>query len=305
MEFSAGINFSRNPMENKELTITYSGYLFENNSSSLTIVYGFGDNWMYTNEQKMEKTENGFVANIKMLNFDKFNFCFKNENNSWDNNYNNNFTSPISEFKPDNESFVLNENIAEEIITNIVKYDVSEATLSQEEKIVEDNSFEVFVEHNENIDIAETIVSITSEPNLNEDLNKEFSEYYETNELSDIDVVEPIPSEVQKFNVNEFSELFEDVEQAKVSNNTVDNVVDDMIDDLYENSRNKEVNQSFQPSYFSMDISKIYRYGQETGLVVSPRAVGIFGRMKAAVYKFFSVIPKLLGRNYDEENNRY
>ncbi len=302
MEFSAGIMFNGNPMENKELTITYSGYLFQNNSSALTIVYGFGDNWMYTNEQKMEKTENGFVANIKMLNFSKFNFCFKNENNAWDNNYNSNFTAPISEFKVDDEAFVLNENVVEEIITNIVKYDVSEATGNGIEVSQEDNSFEVFEEKNENIDIAETIVNVITESNLNEDLNQVFSEYYENeNVLETNNVVDPIEVGEQKFDINEFAELFEGVE-AKVSDNSaVDNVVDDMIDNLYEDSKNREIAQGFQPSYFSMDISKIYRYGQETGLVVSPRASNPFTRMKTALYKFFYSIPKLFGRAYDEE----
>lgn len=309
MEFSAGIKFSSNPMENKELTITYSGYLFENNSSTLTIVYGFGDNWMYTNEQKMEKTENGFVANIKMLNFSKFNFCFKNENNCWDNNYNKNFTAPISEFKLDDESFVINENVAEEIITNIVKYDVSEGSVNGVETTYEDNSFEVFVEKNENIDITETIVNITPENTLNDDLNQEFSEYYENEAVyGKNDIVENVVTNEQKFDINEFAELFEGVEVKKSSDNSaVDNVVDDMIDNLYENSKNREIAQGFQPSYFSMDISKIYRYGQETGLVVSPRSLGTFysfkKKMSVAVYKFFSVIPKLLGRSYDEGNN--
>ena len=97
MDFSTYVKFSNNLIENQETTITYSGYLFQNNSDSLKIVYGFGDNWMYTKEQEMKKTENGFVATIKMLNFSKFNFCFKNSNNQWDNNYNKNFTASISE----------------------------------------------------------------------------------------------------------------------------------------------------------------------------------------------------------------
>ena len=84
MDFSTYVKFSNNLIENQETTITYSGYLFQNNSDSLKIVYGFGDNWMYTKEQEMKKTENGFVATIKMLNFSKFNFCFKNSNNQWD-----------------------------------------------------------------------------------------------------------------------------------------------------------------------------------------------------------------------------
>ncbi len=330
MEFSADIKFSSEPMENKELTITYSGYLFKNNSSSLTIVYGFGDNWMYTNEQKMEKTENGFVANIKMLNFSKFSFCFKNENNFWDNNYNSNFVAPISEFKVEDESFVLNENVAEEIITNLVEYDVSEAPKSIVNASTEDNSFEVHFEQNENINIEETIVNITSEEELNENLNKAFSEIYgdyiEDNHANIIAESEESKSDSQVFDVKDFSELFEDFEEDTLfndysnefgnvqnielnsSDNTVDTVVSDIIDDLYEGSKSKETIQNNQPAYISMDISKIYKYGGETGLIVSPRSLGKFysfkKKMKVAVYKFFSVLPKLLNGSYSEENNK-
>ena len=44
MKFSTNITFSGDLIENQKATITYSGYLFERNSSSLKIVYGFGDN---------------------------------------------------------------------------------------------------------------------------------------------------------------------------------------------------------------------------------------------------------------------
>lgn len=172
MEFSTDIKFSSNLIEGQETTITYSGYLYKNNSTALKIVYGFGDNWMYTQEKDMEKTENGFVATIKMLNFSKFNFCFKNANNEWDNNYNSNFIAPIAEFKV-NEEFILNENIIENILTNLVKYDLSEVTAP----------FEVHCEKNESISIEETIVNVTEESSLNEDLDQEFTEIYET--LSD------------------------------------------------------------------------------------------------------------------------
>lgn len=322
MEFSADIKFSSKPMENKEVTITYSGYLFKNNSSSLTIVYGFGNNWMYTKEQKMEKTENGFVANVKMLNFSEFNFCFKNENNFWDNNYNSNFVTPISKFRVDDESFVLNENTIEEIITNLVEYDVSQVKAP----VAENTSFEVYFEQNENIDISDTVVSITSEESLNENLNKEFSKVYEgTEEVNKIVEDQEDNSKSQIFDINEFSELFEDFEEdesffdnfykvsggstnveniiTNSSDNTVDDVVSDIIDNLYEGSKNSEHTQDIKPAY----ILKADKSNEETALVVSPRALGKFysfkKRMKLAVYKFFYSIPKLLNGSYSEENN--
>ena len=204
MDFSTDIIFSDDLIENQKTTITYSGYLFERNSSSLKIVYGFGDNWMYTNEQEMEKTENGFVATIRMLNFSKFNFCFKNANNEWDNNFGSNFVAPISELKID-EKFVLNENVVE----NLVKYDVSKiespkiqafsepleqyesnfASSEENEDIEIIDNIDVkpleeiedspIIEENEAIDISETVENEFLDDEINADLNKEFNDLYE------------------------------------------------------------------------------------------------------------------------------
>ena len=39
----------------------------------------------------MEKTELGFQTEIELLENDTFNFCFRNENNEWDNNNSQNY----------------------------------------------------------------------------------------------------------------------------------------------------------------------------------------------------------------------
>ena len=43
-------------------------------------------NWDNVNDIEMDKTELGFQAEINLLEGDSFNFCFRNENNIWDNN---------------------------------------------------------------------------------------------------------------------------------------------------------------------------------------------------------------------------
>lgn len=93
MDFTKDILFDHSPTVNHDLTITYHGFL--NDSENVSIVYGFGENWENTTETNTTKTENGFVAKIKMLDFDTFNFCFKNSNNVWDNNSNCNYISSI------------------------------------------------------------------------------------------------------------------------------------------------------------------------------------------------------------------
>ena len=43
----------------------------------------------------MEKTELGFQAEIELIESDTFNFCFRNENNEWDNNNFENYVFPL------------------------------------------------------------------------------------------------------------------------------------------------------------------------------------------------------------------
>ena len=129
MDFSTDIKFSRNLIQNETTKITYSGYLFKNNSDSVSIVYGFGDNWSNTQETKMEKLENGFVAQIHILDFDKFNFCFRNSNYEWDNNYNQNYICPIEKNQDQvtEEAFIINEeNVVTDILDNLFENNISE-----------------------------------------------------------------------------------------------------------------------------------------------------------------------------------
>ena len=43
----------------------------------------------------MEKTELGFQAELELVSFDTFNFCFRDGNNRWDNNNGKNYVFPI------------------------------------------------------------------------------------------------------------------------------------------------------------------------------------------------------------------
>ncbi len=101
-----------NLIENQECSIFYSGDLYRKNSDRVFIVYGFGNNWDYTTEKEMSKQENGFLAKIRMLQYNNIHFCFRNSNYEWDNNNSANYTLPILE---------VDKNISQESITNTSK----------------------------------------------------------------------------------------------------------------------------------------------------------------------------------------
>ena len=86
MEVTNDIIFSTNLFQNEKVKLTYKGYLFKGNSTEVSIVYGYGDNWENTSEQPMKRTLDGFTTELDIQNFNKINFCFKNSYNEWDNN---------------------------------------------------------------------------------------------------------------------------------------------------------------------------------------------------------------------------
>ena len=96
MELVKNIFFNTDKLiEGTNVKISYTGRLFEENSESVFLHYGFGPQWDNVNEVQMLKTELGFQAEIELLSADSLNLCFRNSNNEWDNNNNQNYTFTI------------------------------------------------------------------------------------------------------------------------------------------------------------------------------------------------------------------
>lgn len=108
MELTKNIFFNTDKLvENSKVKISYTGNLFQNYSEEVSIHYGFGLNWENVKDIKMEKTDLGFQAEINLLEGESFNFCFKNENNEWDNNDGQNYIFPLE--KVNKELLVLED----------------------------------------------------------------------------------------------------------------------------------------------------------------------------------------------------
>lgn len=108
MELVKNIFFNTDKLvENSNVKISYTGKFFQENCEDVFIHYGFGLNWDNVNEIKMEKTELGFQAEIFLDESETFNFCFKNNNNEWDNNDCQNYIFEIE--KKQNELLVLED----------------------------------------------------------------------------------------------------------------------------------------------------------------------------------------------------
>ena len=108
MELVKNIFFNTDKLvENSKVKISYTGKFFQDNSEEVFIHYGFGLNWDNVNELKMEKTELGFQSEISIGEGETFNFCFKNNNNEWDNNDSQNYIFDLE--KKQTELLVLDD----------------------------------------------------------------------------------------------------------------------------------------------------------------------------------------------------
>ena len=263
MSLYENIKFSNDLIENEACNITYSGYLFEKNSTCVSIVYGFGPEWKHTTEQKMEKTDEGFVATVNIREFESFNFCFKNLDNEWDNNYNNNYTSPISrpvineaqeiqESTPEYDFILNNNEIIEDIIDNILEIDLSnpiyneplhlDTEFAQISKI-EDESFEIEVEINRPVNIEETLVASTESEILNQDLENMFNEIYEA----------PV-QEIESAGEFDMDNLIDEILSPIVKSSVFDENVKDSLEN-YEHSQSTSVNFFDDFEDFEDDLS--------------------------------------------------
>lgn len=108
MELTKNVFFNTDKLvENSKVKISYTGKLFQDASQEVSIHYGFGLNWDGVNDIQMEKTDLGFQAEIDLIEGETFNFCFKNEQDIWDNNDGANFIFPLE--KVQHELLVLDD----------------------------------------------------------------------------------------------------------------------------------------------------------------------------------------------------
>ena len=92
MELSKNIFFNTDKLiQNTKVKIYYTGKLFQNQAEEVYLHYGFDNEWKELNEINMEKTDLGFQAEVELPEYESFNFCFRDGNNNWDNNDNQNY----------------------------------------------------------------------------------------------------------------------------------------------------------------------------------------------------------------------
>lgn len=321
MEFNKNIEFNNKPTVSDELTVTYNGFLSD--SQELSIVYGFGESWEHTTELKMEKTSQGFVAKIELLDFDTFNFCFKNSNNEWDNNSYCNYITPIAPCanKLENQNVQnfdidsLIEELLQPIITSEPTQEISISPVSSEPVdlgVQISNILSTIDEHENQPELVEystldEILTATRIEDSNDFISNvlidDISEKSSANILDEQDVQ-------QNVNIQSFEEITTDAKQPITSN------VENIIQEQTENKEQENIfedfikNLSAITSNNSSSIQNVEKSSNEPvqknnelvktsdSFIVSSRQASKFylfrKRIKLAFYKALIKIPKLI-----------
>lgn len=113
MDFTKDIYINKDIIyENSEIVVLYKGFLFSNNlTNELYISYGYDKLWNNKNEIKMKPSTFGYLATIKIDSGKNIQFCFRNNQGTWDNNNGENYILPIEA----NENILSFEPISETI----------------------------------------------------------------------------------------------------------------------------------------------------------------------------------------------
>lgn len=290
MDFTKDIKFDCNLTANQDVTITYRGFL--SHSENAMIVYGFGENWENTTETNMSKMGDSFVAKIKILDFDTFNFCFRNENYEWDNNSNCNYISPILPAVCEEKIVVPKfdiDHLIDEILQPLILPEPIEAL--QENTPLQISS--------EPIDLGEEIGNILAQ--IEDTSSSEtLKEYSTLEEILSCEIISQEPIEALEDGRNTLSR--EDYAFALYVNDYFKNIFEKIDAEFAEETEKVETTISEKSENLETSLVPT----QEHYFTVSPRKLGKFytfrKRIKLAFYKALVKIPQLIFGKQEDKN---
>lgn len=81
----------------EDATVLYKGLLYNSGADQVYMHTGYGTSWTQQKDIQMNRTEEGFVAQIPITTADNLNIVFKDSANNWDNNASSNYTFEVQE----------------------------------------------------------------------------------------------------------------------------------------------------------------------------------------------------------------
>ena len=316
MEFTNEIFFNKPLTAGSTVILTYSGQLYREHSKDVSIVYGYGDDWAETDNALMTETENGFEVTLEIKDYNKFNFCFTNSFNIWDNNFGCNYICPI--LPKDSNKEEDKEDTQEEIKQEQTEEQVEEAPV-QEEAESEASNAENFTE-TENPDIETAFASLLD--SILDDTNNN-NETIDISNLSGFGLqsVDEIKEEDMVNCDSIFAELFEEltddqtvqreeVQKAEITNydnfdaKELDNLMDNLLTSIADDNETADYATPVQ------EIEEKKEDYENAGLPVVQekedwvdKIINVSYKFSKGVVSFFKKLGKLVGLNSAENVN--
>ena len=144
MEFTKDIYLNTDKLhENSSLVLLYSGILAKDPEAKVYLRYGYNDTWDNADELRLKRTETGMLGVLRLSAGNSFRFAFRDGNNNWDNNNNQDYSLPILE----KEDTVLEfgpsevENIEESNVPNVSEeFEFQSADIIETDIVAEDKA---------------------------------------------------------------------------------------------------------------------------------------------------------------------
>ena len=281
MELVKNIYFNTDKLvENTDVKISYTGKLYQKNNGKVFIHYGYGENWKNVIEIEMVKTDLGYQAELHLTNDNTINFCFKSDNNEWDNNFGKNYIFNIEKCSTNSNEKSASFYNKEFAIPNAV-----ESQLNSEQpftnKITLDNttpeSADAFISNSGNI-----INPVA--PNNIENACQIGNEIQPTMHLGDI-----IPPEAFGLSNSDFV--------SKPSLDTIENVAPTASNTILNQDTIKIVIP--QIGFEQKNNAEVVSANQNnTALTVYDSSMRWTQKVKKTLAKIFSYVPKFISGNY-------
>ena len=312
MEVTKEIIFDTNLFKNETVKLTYKGYLFKANSTDVSIVYGYGDNWENTTEQPMKRTLGGFVTEITLQDFDKLNFCFKNSYEEWDNNnFQDYHVDILPAIIPTTEEVSNISNIQDYDIvsveqkTNLLDEILGEYTLYFDNK--EEFNFQKFVDDivTEIIDESKIVVP-TEDVEISNYVNAELSQDMEVTNIestpsfeqsADTQEVQEISTENIEEETNTNVVNIEETEEINTTPATLESIEENLIESAVSEENEIYVPVSPTASLITQESNKF--------VIAARKLTPIYKfkkRVKLFFYKAFGSLPKMLAETFGFNN---
>lgn len=274
MELTKDINLSLDSFEkDKDFTINYSGALYKSNSNDVYLNFGYGDTWENKEELKMSKSQNGYSVNVTPKNSGVFNFCFRNNNNEWDNNSYQNYSIDVKE---QTKTFSIETpNIDVQEPEAIEEFSIEEEIAAP---VSEKAGIQNTIESNEGVENCGSVEAATERKTFNIDAIIE--------EILNTDI-EPTPIPVQPIQPEppKIEKIIAKDNPTHINKTSL--LVEDVLVPFYSNETTDDKNNQFLP--------------------VDPKTYSKFftikNKIKLAIYKIINAIPKLITGNYTKKKH--